>query len=475
MARPLFRKVLIANRGEIACRVIRTCRRMGIATAAIYSDADARAQHVQAADEAIRIGEPPPRESYLSIERVVGAAIAAGADAVHPGYGFLSENADFAQACEAAGLTFIGPRPETIRQMALKDAGKRIARDAGVPVLGEGEPAESDAALLAAAEAVGFPVLIKAIAGGGGRGMRRADAADLFMAALAGARREALAAFGDDRVLVEKFLTRPRHIEVQVFGDGAGEVVHLFERDCSIQRRHQKVFEECPAPGLSPEMREAVTQAAVAVARRIAYRGAGTVEFIADVSEGLRADRFWFMEMNTRLQVEHPVTEAVLGVDLVEWQLRIAAGQPLPRRQSELALNGHALEARICAENPRKKYFPSPGRLSRVTFPSSGARVDTGVTAGDEVTPFYDSLLAKLIVSAPTRLEATEAMARALEACRIQGVATNLDLLHAVAIHPAFRAGDVDTSFLERFGEPLVAHARPAHDDALASTPSNPN
>ena len=435
---------------------------MGVSTVAVYSDADALALHVAAADEAIRIGESPPRASYLLADRIVAAARETGAQAIHPGYGFLSENAEFAEACESAGLIFIGPRSQTIRDMGLKDAAKRIAREAGAPVLGGHEGEGSDADLLVAAERVGFPVLIKAVAGGGGRGMRRVDTPERFQAALDGARREATAAFGDDRVLVERFLTRSRHIEVQVFGDGAGEVIHLFERDCSIQRRHQKVFEECPAPGLSEEMRRSVTGAAVAIASGIGYRGAGTVEFIADVSDGFHPDRFWFMEMNTRLQVEHPVTEAVTGLDLVEWQLRIAAGEPLPRRQAELSLNGHAIEARVCAEDPRKKYFPSPGRLDVVQFPVDGVRVDTGVASGSEVTPFYDSLLAKLVVHAPTRLAAVAALQRALAAARIEGVATNLDLLHAVCGHVAFREGGVDTAFLDEFGPDLITQSRPA-------------
>jgi 3-methylcrotonyl-CoA carboxylase alpha subunit len=458
----MFSKILVANRGEIACRVIRTCARMGVRSVAVFSDADAKAMHVSAADAAVRIGEAPPRDSYLAIDKVIAAALESGAEAIHPGYGFLSENADFAMACEAAGLTFIGPSSSTIRQMALKDAAKLIARSAGAPVLPGFEGEASDAELLGAAERIGWPVLIKAVAGGGGRGMRRVDGPDTFQAQLDGARREAVNAFGDGRVLLEKYVTVPRHIEVQVFADAIGDVVHLFERDCSIQRRHQKVFEECPAPGLPDEMRQALTSAAVAITRRIGYRGAGTVEFIADVSDGPRTDRFWFMEMNTRLQVEHPVTEMVTGLDLVEWQLRVAAGERLPLRQEDLRMSGHAIEARICAENPRKKYFPSPGILTLVDLPQDIARVDAGVRTGDAVTPWYDPLLGKLIVHAPSRALAIDGLRAALERCRIEGVATNLDLLHAVCGHPAFRAGAVDTGFLEQFGDALIPLSRPA-------------
>jgi 3-methylcrotonyl-CoA carboxylase alpha subunit len=461
----LFRKILVANRGEIACRVISTCRRLGIASVAVFSDADATALHVRQADEAIRIGESAPRLSYLSEERIIEAALQSGAQAVHPGYGFLSENAHFAEACEVAGLTFIGPRSLTLREMALKDAAKQIARDAGAPVLDSYEGDGSDPQLLDAATRIGFPVLIKAVAGGGGRGMRRVNNPEHFHAALEAARHEAKAAFGDSRVLIEKYLNPSRHIEVQVFGDGEGEVIDLFERDCSIQRRHQKILEESPAPGLSEEMRLAVTEAALAIARRVRYRGAGTIEFIADVSEGLRPDRFWFMEMNTRLQVEHPVTEAVTGLDLVEWQLRVAAGQAMPRQRNDVQSKGHALEVRICAENPRKKHLPSPGKLTCVEWPQGAVRVETGVTAGDQVTSFYDSLLAKLIVHAPTRPEAISQMQKALEQVRIEGVSTNLDLLHAICGHASFRSGALETTFLDHFGTELNASARPRSDD----------
>jgi 3-methylcrotonyl-CoA carboxylase alpha subunit len=457
----VFKKILIANRGEIACRVMRTCKKMGIATVGVYSDADRTAWHTTIADETVRIGEPPPRSSYLSIGRIVEAAREIGADAVHPGYGFLSENADFAEACELAGLAFIGPRPATIRTMALKDGGKQIAREVGVPVLSGDWVGGDDAALLEQAEKIGFPVLIKAVAGGGGRGMRRVDDVERFQASLDGARREALTSFGDDRVLVEKYLSEARHIEVQVFGDTFGNVVHLFERDCSIQRRHQKIIEESPAPGLPAETREALTSAAVAIARRVGYCGAGTVEFIADVSDSLRPDRFWFMEMNTRLQVEHPITEMVTGIDLVEWQIRVAAGEPLLRLQNDIRAVGYAIEARICAEDPRKKYLPSPGLLSLVDLPSSDARIDAGVRTGDAVTPFYDSLLAKIVVHAPTRERAIDRMRNALENSRIEGVATNLNLLHAICEHPAYRDAAITTEFLGLHGEALIHRTRP--------------
>jgi 3-methylcrotonyl-CoA carboxylase alpha subunit len=434
---------------------------MGIATVAVYSDADRSALHAITANEAVCIGEPTPRLSYLSIERILQAARETGADAVHPGYGFLSENADFAEACELAGFAFIGPRPATIRAMALKDSGKKIAREAGTPVLSEDCIDVADAVLLERARQIGFPVLIKAVAGGGGKGMRRVDAAPQFLANLDAARREASRTFGDDRVILEKYLTRSRHIEVQVFGDGRGNVVHLFERDCSIQRRHQKIIEESPAPELPVEMRKALTSAAIAIARQVAYRGAGTVEFIADVSDGPRPDRFWFMEMNTRLQVEHPVTESVTGIDIVEWQIRVAAGEPLPRTQDEIRLHGHAIEARICAEDPRKKYLPSPGVLTLVHLPHMLARVDTGVRTGDTVTQYYDPLLAKIIVHAQTRERAIQGLRTALEASRVDGVATNLDLLYAICGHRDFRHGTIATDFLYKFGEELIQKTRP--------------
>jgi 3-methylcrotonyl-CoA carboxylase alpha subunit len=457
----LFDKILIANRGEIACRVIRSAKALGVATVAVHSEADANALHVELADEAVNIGPPAARESYLVIDKIIAAAKATGAQAIHPGYGFLSENPDFAEACETAGIVFIGPSADAIRAMGLKGPAKTLAAQAGVPIVPGAFPDDqSPDALQAAAHGVGFPVLIKASAGGGGRGMRRVDAPEKFGQALASAMREAMSAFGDDRMLVERCIVVPRHIEVQLLADGQGNAVYLFERDCSLQRRHQKVVEEAPAPGMSPEMRRAMGEASVALAKAIGYRGAGTVEFIADVSDGLRADRFWFMEMNTRLQVEHPVTEAITGLDLVEQQLRIAAGLPLSVAQDDLAITGHAIEVRLCAENPSKNYLPQPGPLDVFRMPSAPARVDSGVRQGDAVTPWYDSLLAKIIVHGATREAAIDALRTALEAAEVAGIATNLDLLHAAVSHPAFRAGDLDTGFLERHREALLAARR---------------
>jgi 3-methylcrotonyl-CoA carboxylase alpha subunit len=463
MAQRLFDRILIANRGEIACRIIRTCRRLGIGTVAVHSEADAGALHTQMADSAICIGPPAAKDSYLAKEKLIETARASGAQAIHPGYGFLSENPDFAEMCAAAGIVFIGASPASIRAMGLKDAAKAAADAAGVRVVpGYAGDDQSPERLLAEAEAIGWPVLIKAVAGGGGRGMRRVDTAAAFPRALAGAQREAQAAFGDERVLLEKCLVQPRHIEVQVFGDRHGNCVHLFERDCSIQRRHQKILEEAPAFGLSPEQRAALGESAAAVARAIGYHGAGTVEFIADVSEGVRVDRIYFMEMNTRLQVEHPVTEMVTGLDLVEWQLRVAAGEPLPLRQNQLRLGGHAIEVRLCAEDPARNYLPSPGRIAGWHMPADAAalRVDTGVRAGDEVTPWYDSMLGKLIVHGATREAAIAALSDALAQCRIEGIASNLALLAAVARHPAFVAGEVDTGFLQQHKQALLT---PAH------------
>lgn len=466
----MFSKLLIANRGEIACRIIRTAKRMGIRTIAVYSDADADALHVDMADEAYRIGAAPAAESYLSIERIMKAARMTGAEAVHPGYGFLSENAEFAEAVEAAGLIFVGPSPDAIRAMGLKDAAKALMEQAGVPVVPGYHGEDQDAAFLAqCAEVIGFPVLIKARAGGGGKGMRRVDRPEDFEAALETARREAQAAFGDDAVLIEKYLLQPRHIEIQVFGDRHGNVVHLFERDCSLQRRHQKVIEEAPAPGMTAEMRRAMGEAAVRAARAINYRGAGTVEFIADVSNGLRPDRFFFMEMNTRLQVEHPVTEAITGIDLVEWQLRIAASEPLPKNQSELAINGWAFEARIYAEDPSKGFLPSTGTLSHLHFPKDDARIDAGVRKGDRISPYYDPLIAKLIVHGPSRRSALGRLTQALRRCRIGGTAGNLDFLVRLSRQGDFAAGHPDTGLIDRQiksltsvtlpGEPVVALA----------------
>jgi len=449
----MIRKVLIANRGEIACRIMRTCRRLGVATVAVYSDADAGALHVRMADEAIGIGPAPARDSYLVIERIIAAAGKSGADAVHPGYGFLSERAEFAEACAAAGLIFIGPPPAAIRAMGLKSAAKALMIGAAVPVVpGYHGDNQDEAHLLGQAEAIGWPILIKAVAGGGGKGMRRVDDAAAFAAAVDGARREAVAAFGDDRVLIEKYLVRPRHIEVQIFADASGEVVHLFERDCSIQRRHQKVIEEAPAPGMAEHMRRAMGEAAAAAARAIGYVGAGTIEFIADVTEGLRPDRFYFMEMNTRLQVEHPVTEAVTGQDLVEWQLRIAAGEPLPLPQERIALSGHAVEARLYAEDPARNFMPSPGQLLRLSFPDDeeGLRIDTGVAEGDSVTPYYDPMIAKVIAHGPDRAAALERLATALDAIEVAGVQSNTPFLARVLRHRDFVHGDIDTAFLDR-------------------------
>ncbi|HEX8555182.1 MAG TPA: biotin carboxylase N-terminal domain-containing protein, partial [Sphingomonas sp.] len=393
----MITSLLIANRGEIACRIIRTARAMGVRTVAVYSDADAGALHVRQADEAVHIGASPARESYLVGERIIAAAKSSGAEAIHPGYGFLSENADFAQAVIDAGLIWVGPRPDSIRAMGLKDAAKARMIAAGVPVtpgyLGEDQ---SPGRLQAEADAIGYPVLIKAVAGGGGKGMRIVENSAQFAEMLASCRREAAASFGDDRVLIEKYIERPRHIEVQVFGDTHGNVVHLFERDCSLQRRHQKVIEEAPAPGMDEATRAAVCGAAVKAAQAVDYVGAGTIEFIADASEGLRPDRVWFMEMNTRLQVEHPVTEEITGQDLVEWQLRVASGEPLPLKQDQLSIRGWAMEARLYAEDPAQEFLPSTGRLDHFVLPR-GVRIDTGVEEGDRISPYYDPMIAKVI------------------------------------------------------------------------------
>src|SRR5688572_12408589 len=402
----MLTSLLIANRGEIACRIIRTAQAMGIRTVAVYSDADAKALHVRMADEAVHIGPSAARESYLVGDKIIVAAKQTGAEAIHPGYGFLSENADFAQAVIDAGLIWVGPKPASIRAMGLKDAAKKLMADAGVPVtpgyMGDDQSAER---LKAEADAIGYPVLIKAVAGGGGKGMRKVDAPEDFADALDSCRREAASSFGNDVVLLEKWIESPRHIEVQVFGDAHGNVVHLFERDCSLQRRHQKVIEEAPAPGMDEATREAVCSAAVRAAKAVNYEGAGTIEFIADASEGLRADRIWFMEMNTRLQVEHPVTEEITGVDLVEWQLRVASGEKLPKAQDELRINGHAIEARLYAEDTAKGFLPSVGRLDHFDLGDEG-RIESGVEEGDELSPYYDPMIAKLIVHADTRAEA---------------------------------------------------------------------
>jgi acetyl/propionyl-CoA carboxylase alpha subunit len=454
--------LLVANRGEIARRVFATARGMGIRTIAVFSQADADAPHVREADDAVLIGPAPARDSYLVAERIIEAARATGADAIHPGYGFLSENAAFAEAVIAAGITWVGPPPSAIRAMGLKDAAKSIMDKAGVPVTpGYMGADQAEARLQKEADRIGYPVLIKAVAGGGGKGMRRVDAAEDFQTALAAAKREAKASFGDDRVLLETYVARPRHIEVQVFGDSHGNVVHLFERDCSLQRRHQKVIEEAPAPGMDDATREAVTAAAVRAARAVGYQGAGTVEFIADASEGLRPDRIWFMEMNTRLQVEHPVTEMVTGLDLVEWQLRVAAGEPLPLTQDEIVLSGHAVEARLYAESPASGFLPSTGPLDHFRLPE-GVRADGGVEAGGEITPFYDPMIAKLIAWAPTRDQAISDLAMACDAVEVYPVKTNAGFLARCLEQPEFIIGEVDTGFIARRLDELIAPTEPS-------------
>ena len=467
----MFDKLLIANRGEIACRVARTARRLGLRTVAVYSDADVGARHAMAADEAVRIGAAAAAESYLDIEAIVAAAIRTGADAVHPGYGFLSENAEFAEACLAAGVTFVGPPPSAMRAMAAKHSAKSVMEAAGVPVMpGYHGDDQSEETLLAAAREIGFPVLVKASAGGGGRGMRIVEAEDGFARALDGARREAASAFGDDRVLIERYLAGVRHIEVQIFGDAHGNVIHLFERECSLQRRHQKVIEEAPAPGMTVEMRSAMGEAAVNAARAIGYVGAGTVEFLVDGAADPDASRFYFMEMNTRLQVEHPVTEMVTGLDLVEWQLAIAAGNPLPLAPDGVPLAGHAIEARIYAEDPARGFLPSPGRLSRLRLPDEGphVRVDAGVADGDDVTPYYDPLIAKLVVWDDDRAKAVRRLSRALAELHVVGPVTNRDFLLGIANHREFANAALDTGFIDRHLADLIPEAGPATDRTLA-------
>ena len=467
----MFQKILIANRGEIACRVMATAARMGIGTVAVYSDADARARHVAMADEAVRIGSAAVADSYLRGERIIEAALRTGAEAIHPGYGFLSENAGFVEAVEAAGLVFIGPPASAIRAMGLKDAAKTLMAKAGVPVVPGYHGENQDPDFLAGeAEKIGYPVLIKARAGGGGKGMRLVQNPGDFRDALAGAGREGQASFGDPACLVEKYVTHPRHIEIQVFGDSHGNVVHLFERDCSLQRRHQKVIEEAPAPGMTPAVREAMGRAAVEAASAIGYSGAGTVEFIVDGSGPLREHGFWFMEMNTRLQVEHPVSEAITGLDFVEMQLRIAAGEPLPVRQEDLSIDGWAFEARIYAEDVAKGFLPATGRLEHLHFPPAAAfergpvRIDSGVRQGDEIGPWYDPMIAKLIVHGPTRAEALNRLSGALEACRIVGSATNVDFLAALSRHEGFRRGEVDTGLISRDLPDLLHRPEPSSE-----------
>lgn len=461
----MLKSVLIANRGEIARRVIRTCKRLGIRTVAVYSDADAKALHVREADEAVHIGASPAKESYLRGDKIIAAAKQTGAEAIHPGYGFLSENADFAQAVIDAGLIWIGPKPDSIRAMGLKDAAKKLMAEAGVPTtpgyLGEDQ---SEERLQKEADAIGYPVLIKAVAGGGGKGMRKVEKKAEFKAALASAKREAAAAFGDDRVLLEMYVQRPRHIEVQVFGDTHGNVVHLFERDCSLQRRHQKVIEEAPAPGMDEATRKAVTDAAVLAAKAVNYVGAGTIEFIADASEGLKGDRIWFMEMNTRLQVEHPVTEEITGQDLVEWQLRVASGEKLPLKQEELKINGHAIEARLYAENPETGFLPSTGPLHHIILPTDQARVESAFDADGEVSPFYDPMIAKLICHSSTRESAVAQLREACAALEIWPVKTNAGFLVRCLDDARFRSGDVDTGLIAARGDGLSARPQPSAD-----------
>jgi 3-methylcrotonyl-CoA carboxylase alpha subunit len=451
----MFDCILIANRGEIACRVMETAQAMGVRCVAVHSDVDAGAKHVMMADTAVAIGGATPAESYLRGERIIAAALETGAQAIHPGYGFLSENPDFVEAVEAAGLTFIGPSAKAIRAMGLKDAAKALMVEAGVPVVpGYHGADQSDDLLAAEAEKIGYPVLIKAVAGGGGKGMRLVEAPGDFAAALKSARSEAKTAFGNADVLVEKFVTKPRHIEVQVFGDGT-KAVHLFERDCSLQRRHQKVIEEAPAPGMTPEMRTAMGAAAVRAAEAIGYAGAGTVEFIVDGEGGLDPEGFFFMEMNTRLQVEHPVTEAITGVDLVEWQLRVASGEPLPAAQEELTITGHAFEARLYAEDVPKGFLPATGTLTHLSFPE-GVRADSGVRTGDTISPFYDPMIAKVITHGSTRAVALKRLSAALAGTQVAGTVTNLAFLGALARHGGFARGDVDTGLIARDIESLT-------------------
>ena len=466
----MFKKILIANRGEIACRVAATAKRLGVKTVAVYSDADANAKHVAVCDEAVHIGGSAPKDSYLRWELIIEAAQATGAQAVHPGYGFLSENEDFAHACAAAGLVFIGPPPSAIKDMGLKAESKQLMEKAGVPLVPGYHGSDQDPALLQReADRIGYPVLIKASAGGGGKGMRAVDKSEDFAAALASCQREAINSFGDDAVLVEKYVQRPRHIEIQVFGDTHGNCVYLFERDCSVQRRHQKVLEEAPAPGMTPTLRQQMGEAAVAAAKAVNYVGAGTVEFIVEQPGGYeRPDqmKFYFMEMNTRLQVEHPVTEAITGLDLVEWQLRVASGESLPLKQQDLRIIGHAIEARICAENPDNNFLPATGSLNVyalpecVTFERGSVRVDSGVRQGDAISPFYDSMVAKLIVHGDTREQALARLDEALAQTHIVGLATNVQFLRRVARTDAFARAQLDTALIPR-EQAVLFHQEP--------------
>jgi 3-methylcrotonyl-CoA carboxylase alpha subunit len=462
----MFSKILIANRGEIACRVIRTARRLGIRTVAVYSDADAGALHVELADEAWHIGPAPVRESYLRTEAILDAARRSGAEAIHPGYGFLSENAGFAEACAQAGIVFIGPPASAIRAMGGKSEAKALMEQAGVPLVPGYHGADQSPELLYdAALRIGFPVLIKASAGGGGKGMRVVNSAAEFDDQLAGAKREAANAFGDDRVLIERYVTRPRHVEIQVFADSHGNCVYLFERDCSIQRRHQKVVEEAPAPNLDPQTRRRMGAAAVAAAQAIGYVGAGTVEFLLDEDGS-----FYFMEMNTRLQVEHPVTEFITGQDLVDWQLRVAAGGVLPLSQDALSIHGHAIEVRLYAEDPQRGFLPQTGRLDHLVFPEAGpfVRIDTGVRAGDAISIHYDPMIAKLIVWGEDRPAAVRRLRAALSDTQVVGLGANTEFLHAIASHPAFGRADLDTRFIDRHQADLLPGPAAADDEVLA-------
>ena len=482
----MFKKILIANRGEIACRVAATARRLGVRTVAVYSDADATAKHVAACDEAVHIGGSAPKDSYLQWERIIDAAKATGAQAIHPGYGFLSENEAFADACAQAGLVFIGPPSSAIQAMGLKAESKRLMEQAGVPLVPGYHGTDQDPTMLKhEADRIGYPVLIKASAGGGGKGMRAVDKAEDFAAALASCQREARNSFGSDAVLIEKYVQRPRHIEIQVFGDTHGHCVYLFERDCSVQRRHQKVLEEAPAPGMTPELRQQMGLAAVAAAKAVNYVGAGTVEFIVEQPGGYdhpEQMRFYFMEMNTRLQVEHPVTEAITGLDLVEWQLRVASGEPLPLQQEELHVQGHAIEARICAENPDNNFLPATGRLdvyrkpahaaferTTLTGPAAGVRFDDGVREGDAISPFYDSMIAKLIVHGATRAEALAKMDAALAQTHIVGLATNVQFLRHAVRTDAFSTAKLDTALIPRESAALFQQDKVGRELAVAA------
>ena len=463
----MFSKILIANRGEIACRIIRTARRLGIASAAVYSDADCGALHVAAADEAFRIGPAPARESYLDGAKIIDAAQKSGAQAIHPGYGFLSENPEFAESCATAGVVFIGPPPAAIRAMGDKAQAKTLMERAGVPLVPGYHGSEQDPALLSRkALALGYPVLIKPLAGGGGKGMKIVCHATEFAHQLASAKREALSAFGDDRVLIEKYFSNARHVEVQIFADSQQNYVHLFDRDCSIQRRHQKIIEEAPAPGLSDDLRKAMREAALSAARATGYVGAGTVEFLLSPDDGA----FYFLEMNTRLQVEHPVTEMITGIDLVEWQVLVAAGGALPLRQAEIRPLGHAIEARLYAEDPARDFLPQAGRIARLDFPSEGqhVRIDAGARGGDSISIDYDPMIAKVIVWDEDRSHTLLRLRVALAETRVAGVATNLDLLRAIAAHEAFTEASLDTGFIERHADDLLPMVQPVGNDVLA-------